>query len=83
MNKFEQLARTSLAQWKEYSHVTKLFILLANVADVDAASQIIREAADEMHEFAQANRGSENWVTYCLIMGGMRTLNSAIWRLDE
>lgn len=76
---FSRLANDLLATWRKESHVATLLEKLSAITDVDTADVIIREAAEEMHTFAQANRGHKDWGTYCTIMGVMRNLNVRIW----
>ena len=80
---FARLANDLLATWRKEKHVVALLDKLANVTDVDTADVVIREAANEMHTFAQANRDHKDWPKYCTIMGAMRTLNVRIWSNSE
>jgi hypothetical protein len=71
--------------------VGPLILRLANnCRNVDEASAAIREAADKQQQIAEthpARLASENslygeYVAACLLMGGLRTADANIWRLD-
>lgn len=79
---FQALTRRMLQQWKDDPAAMHLIERIGQHAVVDDAARDATEAAEQMATIAASKRDQPDWSDRCLLMGVMRSVAVALWRLD-